>query len=76
MVGGEVFGTGLTVEAESSTFYEEARSILGSLVTRLLAIAHMIIDHIIRISRQILVYTAESPLAMTLLAANIIIWAS
>jgi len=64
------------VEAESSQVYEEGRSILGSLITRLIAILHAIIDHVVRIARQVITYASEHPLAMTLLVANIMIWVS
>ncbi|MEM2696237.1 MAG: hypothetical protein QXU09_04805 [Thermoproteota archaeon] len=65
-----VFG----VEAESEEVYEEARSVLGSLITRLLAIVHRIIDHVIHIARQVITYASEHPLAMILLTANIMVW--
>jgi len=64
------------VEAESSQVYEEGRSVLGSLITRLIAILHNIIDHVIRIAKQVITYASEHPLAMTLLVANIMIWVS
>ncbi|MEM1563001.1 MAG: hypothetical protein QXV75_08480 [Candidatus Bathyarchaeia archaeon] len=62
------------VEAEAEQAYEEGRSVLASLITRLLAIVHRIIDHIIHVARQIMTYASEHPLAMILLTANIMVW--
>lgn len=64
------------IDSETEETYEEARSILGSLITRLIAIAHMIIDHIIKVTRQIVTYASEHPLSMVLLVTNIMIWVS
>jgi len=64
------------IEAETEQVYEEGRSILGSLITRLLAIVQQIISHVVHIARQIMTYASEHPLAMTLLIANIMIWVS
>jgi flagellar biosynthesis/type III secretory pathway protein FliH len=70
----QVLGTG--VEAESVQVYEEGRSILGSLVNRFIAIVHRIVDEILKVTRQIITYASEHPLATVLLTANIMIWVS
>jgi len=64
------------IDSESIQVYEEGRSVLGSLINRLIAIAHMIIDHVIKLSKQFIAYMSENPLAMTLLMANIMVWVS
>lgn len=63
----------LGVEAESQQVYEEARSVLGSLVTRLIAIIHMILDHIVRLAKQVIAWASEHPLAFILLVTNVAI---
>ena len=70
----EILGIG--VESETTQAYEEGRSVLGSLVTRLLAIVHRIMDFALNISRQLYTYASEHPLAMTLGICNLIIWMS
>ncbi len=70
----QVLGTG--VESETTQVYEEGRSLLGSIVTRLIAIVHAIIDHAIKVAKQIITYASEHPLALTLLVTNIMIWIS
>jgi hypothetical protein len=63
-------------EAESEQVYEEGRSILGSLITRLLAVVHMLIDHVVKVGKQFISWAGEHPLALTLAVANIVIWVS
>jgi hypothetical protein len=72
----EVLGTGIGLDAEASQVYEEGRSILGSLITRLIAIAHSIIHYAISLGKTIIYYASEHPLALTLLVANVCIWMS
>ncbi|MEM2446861.1 MAG: hypothetical protein QW734_09405 [Candidatus Bathyarchaeia archaeon] len=66
----------IPVDAEAQQVYEEGRSILGSLITRLIAIVHRILDEVLKVARQIITYASEHPLAMTLLVANMMIWVS
>ncbi|MBS7270394.1 MAG: hypothetical protein KIH10_16355 [Candidatus Freyarchaeota archaeon] len=62
------------VDAESAQVFEEGRSIIGSLITRLIALVHRILDEVLKVSRQFITYASEHPLAMTLLVANIMVW--
>jgi hypothetical protein len=62
------------VEAEAVEEYEEARSVLGSLVTRLIAIVQQIIKWVSSVASKIVEWAAEHPLAITLLTANLCIW--
>jgi hypothetical protein len=64
------------VEAESEQGYEEARSVLGSFITQLIAIVRQLIKWVTDVAKRIIEWTAEHPLAMTLLVANICIWVS
>jgi hypothetical protein len=64
------------VEAESEQAYEEARSALGSFITQLIAIVRQLIKWVTDVAKRIIEWTAEHPLAMTLLVANICIWVS
>lgn len=64
------------VDAESVEEYEEARSVLGSLVTRLIAIVQQLIRWVTGVASQIVTWAGEHPLAMTLLVANFCIWVS
>lgn len=62
------------VEAETEEAYEEARSVLGSLITQLISIVRTILTYALRIARQVITYASEHPLAMILLVSNIMIW--
>jgi hypothetical protein len=62
------------VEAEAEETYEEARSVLGSLITRLIAIVQQLIRWVTSVVSQIVKWAGEHPLAMTLLVANFCIW--
>ena len=64
------------VAAVAQTSADEARSVLASLVTQLLALVREIVDHAIKMAKQIIKYLSEHPLAMTLLVCNIMIWIS
>jgi len=64
------------VDAEAIQVYVEGRAVLASMVTQLIAITRQIIEHVIRIARQVITYAGEHPLALTLLVANIMIWIS
>jgi hypothetical protein len=70
----EIFGMG--AEAETLEVYDEGRSVLGSLVTRLIAIVHRVIDEVLKLARQLLRYAGEHPLALVLTVANLCIWMS
>jgi hypothetical protein len=62
------------IDAESEETYEEARSVLGSLITRLIAIVQQLIRWVTSVVSQIVKWTGEHPLAMTLLVSNFCIW--
>ena len=62
------------VEAETEEIYEEARSVLGSLITRLIAIVQQLIRWVTSVTSQIVKWAGENPLAITLLVANFCIW--
>jgi len=62
------------IDAESEETYEEARSVLGSLITRLIAIVQQLIRWVSSVVSQIVKWAGEHPLAMTLLVANFCIW--
>jgi hypothetical protein len=62
------------VEAETEEAYEEARSVLGSLITQLISIVRTILNFALKIARQVITYASEHPLAMLLLISNIMIW--
>jgi len=64
------------IEAEAEETYEEGRSVLGSLITQLISIVRTIINHVIKVTRQVITYAGEHPLAMTLLVCNVMIWVS
>jgi len=64
------------IDAEAEQAYEEGRSVLGSLVTQLIAIVRQIINHVVRIARQVIAYAGEHPLALSLLVCNVMIWIS
>jgi len=64
------------VEAEAEQEYEEARSVLGSFITQLIGIVRQLIKWVTDVAKRIIEWTAEHPLAMTLLVANICIWVS
>lgn len=66
----------IPIDSETAQVYEEARSVLGSFVNRLISIIQNIIDQVVRLSRQIIEYASEHPLALTLLVANVMIWIS
>jgi hypothetical protein len=68
----QVLGT--SIDAEMEQVYEEGRSVLGSLVTRMIAIVQQIIAYVMSITRQIVTYAGEHPLALTLVVANMMIW--
>jgi hypothetical protein len=62
------------IDAESEETYEEARSVLGSLITRLIAIVQQLIRWVSSVVSQIVKWAGEHPLAITLLVANFCIW--
>jgi hypothetical protein len=64
------------VDAETEEVYEEGRSALGSLITRLIAIVQQIIRWVSHVASKIVEWAAEHPLAITLLTANLCIWVS
>jgi len=68
----QVLGTG--AEVEESQAYEEARSILGSIVSKLISIAQTVIHWVMSVARQFITYTSENPLAVVLLVCNACIW--
>jgi hypothetical protein len=64
------------VEAEATQFYEEARSVLGSLITQMISIAREIIRWVMNIGGTIISWAGEHPLAMIMLVCNVAIWLS
>jgi len=64
------------VDAEAMQTYEEGRSVLGSLVTRLMAIVQQIINYVMSVSREVFRLASEHPLGLTLGVCNLIIWMS
>jgi hypothetical protein len=64
------------MEAEAEQGYEEARSVLGSFITQLIAIVRQLIKWVTDVAKRIIEWTAEHPLAMLLLVTNICIWVS
>ena len=70
----QVLGTG--AEAEQVQVYGEARSVLGSLVTQLIAIVRQILQTVLNLTSRVIAYASEHPLALTLLTVNLMIWVS
>jgi len=66
----------IPIDSESTQVYEEARSVLGSAITQLIGIVRQIINYVMAVSRQIITYAGEHPLALILLMANVTIWMS
>jgi hypothetical protein len=64
------------VDAETEETYEEARSVLGSFITQLIAITRQLIRWVTSVVSKIVEWAGEHPLAITLLVANICIWVS
>jgi hypothetical protein len=64
------------MEAEAEQAYEEGRSVLASFITQLIAIVRQLIKWVTDVAKRIIEWTAEHPLAMTLLVTNICIWVS
>jgi hypothetical protein len=64
------------VDAETEEAYEEARSVLGSFITQLIAITRQLIRWVTSVVSKIVEWAGEHPLAITLLVANICIWVS
>jgi hypothetical protein len=64
------------IEAEAEEAYEEGRSVLGSLITRLIAIVQQIIKWVTSVASKIVEWSGEHPLAMILLVSNLCIWVS
>jgi len=66
----------MPIDAEAIQVYEEGRSVLASVVTRLVAIIQQVINYVMSITRQVVTYAGEHPLALTLLVCNMMIWIS
>lgn len=64
------------VDAETEEAYEEARSVLGSFVTQLIAVVRQLIRWVTSVVSKIVEWTGEHPLATILLVSNICIWVS
>lgn len=64
------------VDAEAIETYEEARSVLGSMVTQMIAIVRQMLTYVYILTRQVMTYAGEHPLALTLLVCNVMIWVS
>jgi len=66
-------GMGQAVAEES---IEEARSVLGSLITQIIATIRTILRYVMHLSNRIIEYASQHPLALILLTANVCIWIS
>jgi hypothetical protein len=64
------------VEAEASQFYEEARSVLGTLINNIMAIVRTIINWAIAFFDKIVTFAGQHPEAFLLTVGNLIIWVS
>lgn len=64
------------VDAETEEAVEEARSVLGSFITQLIAMVRQLIRWLTRTVDRLVVWAGKHPLAITLLVANICIWVS
>lgn len=64
------------IGAVTSPAVEESRSVLATMIGQLMTIVRQIIDAVLRITRQIITYASEHPLALILLVTNIAIWVS
>jgi hypothetical protein len=64
------------IDAESMEVYEEGRSVLGSLVTQLIAVVRQIMNYVMSVSREVFRLACEHPLGLTLGVCNMMIWVS
>jgi hypothetical protein len=64
------------VEAEASQFYEEARSVLGTLINNIMAIVRTVINWAIAFFDKIVTFAGQHPEAFLLTVGNLIIWVS
>jgi hypothetical protein len=64
------------VEAEASQIYEEARSVLGTLINNIMAIVRTVINWAIMFFDKIVTFAGEHPEAFLLTVGNLIIWVS
>jgi len=55
---------------------EETKSLLATIFGQLLTIVRQIIDAVLKVTRQVINFASQHPLALTLLVANIMIWVS
>ena len=55
---------------------EEAKSVVGSLITQLMNMARTVIAYIMEMVRRFIQWAGEHPLATTMLACNIMVWVS
>lgn len=64
--------------AEREQIYEEARSVLASiianLITQLVAFARAMYNYAVTLSQTVIQHASTNPLALTLLIANTVIW--
>jgi hypothetical protein len=66
----------LAVEAESIQIYEEARSVLGTLINNIMAITRMIINWAITFFDKITTFVGQHPEEFLLIVGNAVIWMS
>lgn len=64
------------MEAEAIQVEEEARSVLGTLIAQIIGIVRAIINTVLSVVRQVVQWSGENPMALTLGVANLIIWVS
>jgi len=66
----------LAIESEANQIYEEARSVLGTLIANIMGIVRTIINWAMMFFDKIVTFAGEHPEAFLLSIGNLIIWAS
>jgi hypothetical protein len=64
------------VDAETIQYYEEARSVLGTLINNIMAIVRTVINWAIMFFDKMVTFAGEHPEAFLLTVGNLIIWVS
>jgi hypothetical protein len=66
----------LAIESEANQIYEEARSVLGTLIANIMGIVRTIINWAMMFFDKIVTFAGEHPEAFLLSIGNLIIWVS
>jgi hypothetical protein len=66
----------LGMEAEANQYYEEARSVLATIIANIMAIIRTIINWAIAFFDKIVTFAGQHPEAFLLTVGNLIIWVS